>query len=189
MNFLNTDWAVVIATFFSPIIAVLITLWSQRREATQRLRMDVFATMMRLRRQPLDREFVGSLNMVPVCFYKNKKVMAEYSLLTSAFESPFWNSPDVDARSRQVEQMRQRLAYLLSEMAAALHIRVDQLQIHSGGYAPIGWTDESNANAEARQAIVDALSGRKPPIVLVQNIPLPPDADNNDNAGTSDRQG
>lgn len=86
----RVDWAIILATIVSPISAVIITLWHQKRWSKRLSRENIFVTMMKTRRNPTNVEFVGALNLVPVSFYSYKTVMHRYADLMDTFEDPSW---------------------------------------------------------------------------------------------------
>ncbi|MBW9090071.1 hypothetical protein JNB91_19875 [Rhizobium wenxiniae] len=166
----KVDWAVVLATFVGPIVAVGITLWYQERSSRNKSREDLFVSMMRTRRMPTNIEFVGALNLVPVHFWKDKLVMQRYSELMAVFSDPSWNV--IDARLRLIEQVELKVAYLLSELSKAVGRPVEQLEILRGAYAPQGWKDEEQAQADLRSALAQLLSGaRALPVFVLSGTP------------------
>lgn len=170
MNFdwSGVDWAVVLATFVGPVVAVVITLCYQERSARNRSREDLFVAMMRTRRTPTNIEFVGALNLVPVHFWRDKLVMKRYAELMAVFSDPSWHV--VDARLRLIEQVDMKVAYLLSELSKAVKRPVEQLEILRGAYAPQGWKDEEQAQADLRNSLAQLLGGaRALPVFILPN--------------------
>jgi hypothetical protein len=175
----SVDWAVVLATFVGPIVAVIITLWYQERSSRNKSREDLFVAMMRTRRTPINIEFVGALNLVPVHFWKDRLVMQRYAELMAVFSDPSWSV--IEARSRLVEQVEVKVAYLLSELSKAVSRPVEQLEILRGAYAPQGWKDEEQAQADLRSALSQLLSGaRALPVFILPAAPPAPVNDAND---------
>jgi hypothetical protein len=151
------DWPIVLATFIGPIVAVAITLWHQSRERVRRERDQLFATMMRLRRHPLMTEYVGALNLVPVHFSRDTNVMRRYEEIYALLNDPAWELPAAVARLN--ERVEVASAHLLSTMAVAQGVKIDQLQILRGAYAPRGWQDEENILRALRMSLLSALQG------------------------------
>ncbi|WP_445503146.1 DUF6680 family protein [Microvirga sp. G4-2] len=168
----NVDWAVVLATFVSPIVAVGITLWAQARDNRNRNRMELFSNMMRSRRNPLSIEFVGSLNLVPVHFHADRLVIARYADLMAVFGDSAWRSQDQQAIQQLNEKADLAIAYLLSAMSVVLKVPIEQLAILRGGYAPKGWADEEQLNQELRSSIREVLAGKR--FLPVLAFPAPP---------------
>lgn len=154
----RVDWAVVLATFVGPIVAVAITLWYQERSAWRSSRRSLFVSMMRTRRNPTNIEFVGALNLVPVYFYPNVTVMQRYKELMAIFDDTMWFEPG--ARPQLAEKTDLHIAYLLSEMSKAVGTPVEQLQILRGAYAPQGWQDEEQQQKRLREALTAIALGK-----------------------------
>lgn len=160
------DWAVVAATLIGPIVAVIITLWAQARDSRRRNRMDLFANMMRSRRNPTSTDFVGSLNLVPVHFHADRQVIAKYAELIALLEDNAWRSKDMDAIRSINEKVDLAIAYLLSSMSKALGVPIEQLAILRGAYAPQGWADEEQQQHGLRRELRRVLTGEHPLVVL-----------------------
>jgi hypothetical protein len=172
----NGDWAVVIATFVSPIVAVGITLWAQARDSRNRNRMELFSNMMRSRRSPTAIEFVGSLNLVPVHFHADREVIARYAELMAVFEDTAWRSKDKETIQRIHEKTETTIAYLLSAMSVVLKVPIEQLAILRGAYAPQGRADEEQENRQVRLLLRDMLSGARALAVMPIPPPAPPES-------------
>ncbi|MCB5177580.1 DUF6680 family protein [Microvirga lenta] len=185
--FAGVDWAVVIATFVGPIVAVGITLWAQARDSHKRNRMELFSNMMRSRRSPTAIEFVGSLNLVPVHFHSDQAVISRYADLMAIFSDSSWRSKDQEAIRQINEKAELAIAYLLSAMSRVLGVPIEQLAILRGAYAPQGWADEEQLNRETRLLLRDLLSGHR--FLPVLPVPHPPPSDEGEISTTSDDNG
>jgi hypothetical protein len=167
MDWSKIDWAVVAATLIGPAVAVGITLWYQNRDRAYQIKLTVFTTMMRLRRHQLSGEYVGALNLVPVVFHNAPTVVTRYKELMSILSDPSWKTGD-DAVHRLVGNTEAKATELLSEMAKALSIQLEQMDIHRGAYAPEGWANEEELSKAIRTAAVKVLQGAQPIAVQVR---------------------
>lgn len=167
------DWAVVIATFVGPIVAVGITLWHQDRDRAYQRRLAVFTTMMRLRRHQMAGEYVGALNLVPVEFHRVPAVVQRYKDLMNTLSDPGWQGAP-EAIRRLNEQTETRSTELMAAMATSLSIRLEQMDILRGAYAPQGWLDDEALGQATRRKVLDVLSGQQPLTVQLQPTPPPP---------------
>lgn len=180
----DVDWAVVIATFVGPIVAVGITLWAQARDNRKRNRMELFSNMMRSRRNPTANEFVGSLNLVPVHFHSDQTVIARYAELMAIFSDKMWRSKDPDDLRQINEKVELAIAYLLSAMSKVLGVPIEQLAILRGAYVPQGSVDEEQLNRDIRLAMRDLLHGQR--FLPVLPVP-PPNADEEEEISTASK--
>lgn len=172
----HIDWAVVLATVVGPIAAVIITLLYQKRLAEQDQRMRVFATMMRHRRDILNAEFVGALNLVLVYFPKHEGVKRRHRDLMTTFEDGAWKSSDQTVRRAIGDRTMINLSWLLSEISKVVGAPVEQLDIARGGYAPEGWANTADAQAKLQESVRKIVDGEAALSVVVHNPPTPPTA-------------
>lgn len=163
----STDWAVVWATAIGPVVAVAITLWYQGWSARRLARRDLFASLMRHRRSPTDREFVGALNLIPVHFSGKQKVLDRLRNLMATFEDPTWRSADHEAIRRLTDKSDTNVAYLLSEISSHVGAKIEQLEILRGAYQPQGWSDALNAQNAIQSELLAVLQGRPLGVHLV----------------------
>lgn len=71
------DWLVVIATLLSPLIAVQVTKWLDRRTQSREEQVRIFKTLMATRAANLDPRHVESLNVIDVVFHAGDKQQIE----------------------------------------------------------------------------------------------------------------
>lgn len=168
----QVDWAVVLATFCGPVVAVGITLWHQGRSARKEAQRSLYATMMRSRRNPMSLDFVGAFNLVPVHFHREQVVMESYNKVLEIVNNAAWGQPE--ARARLNENFATAVAKLLSCMSSAVGLPVEQITILSGAYSPQGWADDEQEQAKLRSALMDVLVGARPlPVVVAEERPVP----------------
>ncbi|MCD1625800.1 hypothetical protein K7H22_07355 [Seohaeicola saemankumensis] len=163
----QVDWAVVLATFCGPVLAVLITLWHQGRSARKDAQRSVYATMMRYRRHPTSLDFVGAFNLVPVHFHNNKVVMEKYNRALDILNDPLWSQRE--ATTRLNENFQTAIAHLLSNMSRAVGLPVEQITILNGAYAPQGWADDEQDQRTLRHALIGVLIGARPLPVYISD--------------------
>jgi len=157
MTFPQIDWAVVAATFLGPIFAVMLTLWLQRRSGERYAQMEVYATMMRLRRSPTDSAFVGAYNLVPVHFHGVRKVMSRYQDFQRVINDPGWKVRE--ALPKLVENYGVALTHLLVEMSRFLKVEIEAVDIQNGAYKPELWDTQEREQAALRDALWQVLVG------------------------------
>ncbi|MGH7083688.1 MAG: DUF6680 family protein, partial [Acetobacteraceae bacterium] len=151
--------AVVFATFFGPIAAVLITRIIDTTRRRRERRLDVFRSLMGSRRAPLSPERVRALNMVEIEFNGVQSVERAYhDLMTHINLTPPLPG---DWHQRQ----RTLLTKLLSKMATVLGYKLQQLDMLEGGYYPQGFADIESEQQAVRQQLVAVLSGQRPLLI------------------------
>jgi hypothetical protein len=131
-------WSVLIATFFGPIAAVLVTRWVDDRRGKRDLQLRVFRQLMANRRARLSAEFVAALNVVEIDFYGEKDIVEAYRELLEYY------SRNVERMSDQQHElhfakMQEAVNNLLTAMSRKLGYRVTRLDLEKGGYSPNAW--------------------------------------------------
>lgn len=155
-----SHWWDISAIVIGPIAAVVITLWYQARDRIYRSRFDVFRTLVMFRRHGLSPDFVNALNLIPVHFFKDPKVMSRRRALMAVFDDPQWLSQDVDTKSRLLDRLETVRAELIREIGRAVKVGIDDLEILKGAYAPQGWADEEALKRRAQTAALNLLEGK-----------------------------
>ena len=150
----------IIAILIGPVLAVLVTRWVDSRRAKSDRQWDIFRTLMRHRRTPMNFEFVGALNLVEVEFAKSPAVIAAWKDLLDKFNLSGLGSADQLQLQQMDEQRAQSQARLLDSIANKLGVKVEQLDIFAGGYSPQGWADMEKEFASIRQWLAGIASGR-----------------------------
>ncbi len=167
----------IAAILVGPMFAIFITLWRDTRKEKHDRRMDVFKTLMRTRRTPINPEHVGALNLIEFEFSNDQDVMKWWKQLFEHFgteharsdtETPAEHASD-EERGRRDQKFYERLSNerqrlltkLLHAMARALNFNIEQLEIFEGGYTPQGWFDIELEQRAIRQFAVDLYLGRK----------------------------
>jgi hypothetical protein len=161
-------WAIVLATGFGPIGAVLITLWREKRNSLKARRLWVFRTLMATRRMSISNEHVTALNLVEVDFFGCRKVQAQWAiykdhLFTTAVEDDEWR-----------EKKERLLANLLFEIAAELRLSIPAMEIFKGGYAPKGWAHRELRQLGAMEYIFELSQGTKCVPLWIMGMNPPP---------------
>lgn len=161
--------ATIAAVVVGPVIAVLITRYLDKLRADKARKLDIFRTLMRTRRLPLDSDHVGSLNLVEVEFIDHPDVVRAWkAYLTNLREE----LPPIEQKNRYAETIRQRetlLTKLIDEIAKVLEIKVKQLDILEGNYMPKGWADDEWEQQLVRRGLINVLYGKaSSPIQLHQ---------------------
>lgn len=144
------DYATVIALIAGPVIAVLITLWYQKRNSRYEAKQRLFAVLMAHRRSiPVTTEWVQSLNLTDVVFQDCASVVRKWRELYDLM-----NYPQDQINWNQVGHVR---IELLSEMALSLgYTRLKQIDIDRF-YMPQVLVDQSTMQGEIQTEFLRVL--------------------------------
>lgn len=163
---LNAANVTIAAIVVGPVVAVLITRLLDDRRARRLRRWDIFRNLMCYRSTPLNVEFVGALNLLEVEFANDKPVIEAWKKLLLAFDKPVPpdGSPTLETLTRERIETTTRL---LDAVAKSLGLRIEQLDIQSGGYSPKGWADAENEQTIIRRFFADMASNKRALNVVV----------------------
>lgn len=168
------DWAVVFATLLSPLIAIQVSQYLNRKKYKRDEQLRVFKALLATRATTLDPRHIESLNMIDVVFHGNSKGETEVRqqwkqyldhLANNAYPKETWGV-------RRVEL----LVELLNSMATLLDFNFDKTHIKNQVYFPIHYGDIENDQSIIRRSLVNILSGKVPLWVVnspISSIPEP----------------
>jgi hypothetical protein len=159
--------AVVIATFFGPVLAVLVTRCIDNKRQARDRRLDTFRALMASRRALLSPDAVRALSLIEIDFYGIKPVENAHREVMTHINTPRPLPAGWDDRLRKL------LTKLLSEMAKVLSYNLQQLDVLEGGYYPQGIADIELEQQSVRRALIQVLSGNRPLIVSPAAPTLP----------------
>ncbi|MBC8640170.1 hypothetical protein IAG25_25395 [Caballeronia sp. EK] len=164
-------WAVVLATFFGPIAALLITFARDNRAQKYNRRLWVFRTLMATRKIGISNDHVNALNVIEVDFYGCDKVVAAWKSYLAHLNDT--RTPEDDAWRETKER---RLAELLFEMAAVLKFDIPALELFKGGYSPLGWAYRDARQTGVTEFFNDLSEGKKSFPIWLTGVTPPPQA-------------
>ena len=162
--------AMTIATFIAilvgPAFAVCLTRWLDNRRVKSARRWDILRDLMRNRRDPMNPNFVGALNLIEVEFSKDKKVTKAWKDLFAEFNRAWPKEPSENERALLQQSRLEAQTRLLSAVAKNLGLSIEQLDIH-GGYSPRAWGDLEDEQAHIRQLVREVADGKRAVNVVV----------------------
>lgn len=140
------EWISIIAVLMSPLIAVCVTMWLEKRRQKRRDKMDLFKTLMTQRGISCSYMWVNALNSIHIIFAEDSKVIKatnEY-LQTLTISAP--NSLDQqnyeNKKTKMLEAMAQVLGY-------SKQIDWETIKVP---YVPQWMVDEQKFNSTFRDA-------------------------------------
>ena len=178
------DWLVVIATLLSPLIAVQVTKWLERRTLTRDEQVRIFKTLMATRAAILDPRHVESLNVIDVVFHANEKQEIDIRRLWKQYLDHL-NDRTYPRDTWGVKRV-ELLVELLHSMAIFLGFDFDKTHIKNQAYFPEGYGDIENDQTVNRKALREILTGQRPLQMWVANLPTPVAANEKSAAGLDD---
>ena len=110
----HIDYLNLAALLFSPVVAVLISLWIQARRERRQQRLAVFITLVGTRNDAVSAEHVRALNSIDVVFVASPKVRGLWHELYDMLNNPGLTNP-LGFQTRAKKRVE-----LLTEMARAV---------------------------------------------------------------------
>jgi len=149
-------YAIIAATFFGPIFAVIITRFIDDFRATKERKFLIFRALMKDRASGVSDDYVAAINLIEVEFSKETKVMNAWKDVRDTHNKrPF----DADHLQRKIYAMLQEIGKNLG-----YEIRADFL----AGYAPEFWHNNFNRIKERDDLLIKLLQNE-----ISLNINLP----------------
>lgn len=164
------DWLVVFATLLSPLIAVQVTEFLNRRRQTRDEQLRIFRTLMATRASTLEVSHVQALNSIDVIFNgksaKQEAVRRQWKQYLDHLDNKNYPKEHWETRRREL------LVDLLDTMGQHLGFDFDKTHLKNQSYYPQGYGDLEVEQAAVRRALLDVLSGRHPlPVWSIANLP------------------
>ena len=167
MGAMTTETTVmIIAILVGPPFAVLITRLIDDYRVKRARRWDTLRELMRYRRDPMNPNFVGALNLIEVEFSKDKKVTKAWKDLLAEFNRIVTGKLSEEQTTALYKNRDEAQTRLLSAVAKNLGLSIEQLDIH-GGYSPRAWGDLEAEQAHIRQLVSEVADGKRAVHVVV----------------------
>lgn len=173
-----SDWAVVLATLSSPVIAVVVTRVMDDRRARRERQRAIFETLMLTRRAALSHDHVMALNRIEIEFSNNNAVM---NAVRAYFDNLSEAAPEKASEFERFQARRRRLfAELVQCIGSMMNHAVDKMDLIEGGYYPVGWQEDENVMRNNAKLLNAILSGQRPiwtsstVAQTMENSPYPP---------------
>lgn len=161
------DLLTIIATILSPLIAVQVSQFIERKRQKRDEQLQVFKTLMATRAARLDPRHVESLNVIDVVFNgtskKEKLIRALWKKYLDHLNDRTHTPQNWHTRSLDL------FVELLQSMAIFLGFDFDDTHIKNQGYYPTGFNDIEEDNVAIRKAFKDILTGKSALPVKVEN--------------------
>lgn len=144
--------SIIIAVIFSPVVAVLISIWVQHRKEKRQSQIWVLSTLIANRHQQLNVDNIRALNMIDFIFHKKaavRKLWHEYyDMLCNAGLN---NEIGWKQRSQKNIELITEMAKTLGYGKTISHLDIDRV------YNPSGVVDQLLAGQELQKELLRVL--------------------------------
>lgn len=162
-------WKILFATFFGPILAVIVTRITDRRREQRDRQKAIFRTLMSNRVTRLNPETVQSLNLIEIEFSADRKIVSAWHDYFAHLNTEI---PLDQNRIQEFLSKRNNLyVLLLDKIARSPGYKIDQLSILDGGYYPTAAVQAETDNQAVRQLFAEIARGERSLAVNIENIP------------------
>ena len=151
-----TDLAIVFATIFGPIFAVLAQGLIDAKRERRQSRLRVFHTLMRTRARPISEEHVNALNVVPLEFSETAQehIRTAWRVYMNHFnknaEAQGWGEKRIELLIR-----------LLQVMGDYLNYKFDAVELENDIYTPIAHGKLEAEQTTIRQGVAALFRGER----------------------------
>lgn len=136
------DYLTVSAIIIGPIVAVFISRKTDDRSKERQRKVDIFRSLMKTRRNVLDLEHVGALNLIELEFYSEDKVtkcLHDYIDFRNSTLPPTNQEDGI----RHAERGDALLYDLIQAVGQTINYNFDKHDLKRFSYTPQGWSDDN----------------------------------------------
>ena len=136
-------WVNILAILLSPVVAVLVTVFLQRRKEKRDQKLWIFNTLIATRHTPIVDENVRALNMIDVVFHDSARVRDLWHEYFDMLCNEGLNNPTGwGQRQKKNLELITEMAKVVGYGAAITHLDVDRV------YYPVGLGEQSQKAQE-----------------------------------------
>lgn len=163
------EFVTLLGLFVGPVIAVVITLWSQNRSNVRERQTQTLRMLLNTRHLPADPAYSVAINMVPIEFNRQAGIMAAWSSYIAAVRY----RASEENTSAHDQEINTKQTQLIFEISKHLGYRLSETEIQSSAYASQGFVNREQLSLQAQVAwirIANALEGQN----AAAGLPEPP---------------
>lgn len=169
-----SDTLIILATLFSPLIAVQVQKWIERATATRSAKLQVFYDLMATRATRVAPKHVEALNKIDLEFTpntrKDREVVNRWRIYADHLNTNLDKSTEAQITAWNV-QADDLFADLLEALAAALGYPFDRVQLKRGIYYPKAHGDAEMRRLIFERAMFRVMTGEAPLSMKVTDFP------------------
>ena len=144
------EWLTLAGIVFSPIVAVLISLWIDGRRRDRDGKMVVVRALMATRHLPGDSNYSTAINLLPVEFANSPPVMVAYKEYHRCIRREAPQTPEGQAIVNS--EIATAQTKLLSAVLSAVGMKVSEADLAVEGYAAGGFIARDNLYLDSLRA-------------------------------------
>lgn len=131
-----------------PLSAVLVTLWSQARNAIRDRQLNTFRMLIGTRHVVADPGYSVAINMIPVDFNRQAKIMAAWE----RYMDTAYYKPSLENKERHERELTDKQTRLIFEISKHLSYRISESDLEKRSYASQSFVDRDQLGIQAQVA-------------------------------------
>ena len=144
-----SDWISLTGLILGPVVAVSITLWIEGGRKKREQRIQVMRMLIATRHLPADPSYSVAINLIPVEFNDNKRVMAAWN----AYIEKVSQKPATGDEEQHKKIVEARQTNLIFGMMKALDFNLSETAIQTSAYASQGYVDREKIVIDSQLAM------------------------------------
>lgn len=142
------EFVMLLAVFLSPIVAVIITLIIEERRKTKESKLVVVRLLMHTRHLPSDPMYSAAINLIPIEFHKNSKVMDAYNKYIDSVRY----SPSPENLESHIQGTFAYQTKLIFEVLKDSGFDIPETTLQTTAYASIGFVERDTIYLDSLRA-------------------------------------
>jgi hypothetical protein len=142
------DWATLLALVAGPIVAVLITQWSDGRRHRRQQQIQTMRMLVSTRHLAGDPAYSQAINLVPIEFNKQTRIMAAWREYVEVVRF----MPQPSDEQSHLALMRGKQTALVFQVLQYLGYDLSETDIQTSAYAAGGLIERDNLSIDAQRA-------------------------------------
>lgn len=169
------DILMLISVLAGPALGVWLAHILAESSNNRKLKLRAFASLMAHRRNHSNPDRSEALNLAEVLFKDDQKVLSAWQ----AYMDKVNTEPpsDIKQLEKLVQEANENYAKMLHAMANVLKIKIGEIDLMRGGYAPRSWENFEFESGLIRKYFIELLEGKRLIPVFVAG-PQEPDQEN-----------
>jgi len=148
----------IVALVTGPVLAVLISLWAQKRSAIRGQRLWVFQTLMACRMDAFNPERIKALGMIDVIFHNAGEVRARWKEYYEALGDPAHSGSTLEDAIYWRKKQNNMLAAMAQNLGFGKNIGMEEIE---RAYAPKQFSINAQTSAEMQAELLRVLKASK----------------------------
>ena len=159
------DLAMLLAVFFSPIFAVVITLFIEDRRKSKESKLYIVKMLMSTRHLVGDPMYSAAINLVPIEFHSDKSVVAAYNAYIAVVKFP----PTEDNKEIYYKELIAKQTNLIFKILKSTGFNIQETDLLTYAYASDALVQRDNLYLESLLATKEIASTLREQTEILKN--------------------